>query len=65
MEPSQKDRRRVTVRISPAGLAFINEKRQVVDRYFDILLAGLGEETSLELVRLIQLCTDIMEDKQV
>ena len=65
MEPSQKDRRRVTVRISPAGLAFINEKRQVVDRYFDILLAGLGEETSLELIRLIQLCTDIMEDKQV
>ena len=65
MEPSQTDRRRVTVRISPAGLAFINEKRQVVERYFDILLTGLGEETSLELIRLIQLCTNIMEDKQV
>lgn len=65
MEPSQTDRRRVTVRISPAGLAFINEKRQVVERYFDILLTGLGEETSLELIRLIQLCTNIMEDKQI
>ena len=65
MEPSQTDRRRVTVRISPAGLAFIKEKRQVVERYFDILLTGLGEETSLELIRLIQLCTNIMEDKQV
>ena len=61
-EPSQEDRRRVEVTITPAGMALIGEKLERLNAYFDRLVLGLGAEKTYELIRLIDQCVGIMED---
>ena len=64
MEMSEDDRRRMRVMLTPDGEAFINEKQKKVERYFDLLVEGLGEENVMELIRLIELSVEIMENKE-
>lgn len=61
-KPSQEDRRRVEVTITPAGMALIGEKVGQLNAYFDRLVLGLGAEKTYELIRLIDQCVGIMED---
>ena len=61
-EPSQADRRRVEVTITPAGLDLIGERVGRLNAYFDRLVLGLGAERTHELIRLIDRCVGIMED---
>ena len=61
LEMSEKDRRRMLVKITPEGLASIREKQKWADQYFEILVDGLGEQNTEELTRLVKICADIME----
>ena len=62
MQHSQTDRRRVHVRITPEGLALLMEKLGKMDRYFDQMIAGLGDEDATELIRLIRRCVEVMTE---
>ena len=53
MELSEADRRRIKVSMTAAGAAWLSEKQQQVDFYFDQLVAGLGEETTMTLNQII------------
>ena len=64
MEMSEDDRRRMRVKLTTAGEAFIKEKQENVERYFDKLIKGMGEENVLELIRLIELSVEIMDNKE-
>lgn len=57
---SETDRRRVEVSITEKGLDQIQEKRLRLDRYFDKMLAGLGEADARALIALIQKCEEVM-----
>lgn len=61
-EPSQEDRRRVEVTITPEGQAVIGEKVDQLNAYFDRLVNGLGSEETHQLTGLIDRCVKIMED---
>jgi len=65
LEMSEKDRRRMLVRITADGLTFIREKQEWADRYFAVLVEDLGVANTEELIRLVKLCTDIMGRKSV
>lgn len=60
MELSTEDRRRMLVTLTEAGLSQILEKQKQVDSYFDQLVAGLGEETTLQLNQIIRQCIPIV-----
>lgn len=64
MEMSEDDRRRMRVKLTTDGEAFIKEKQENVERYFDKLIKGMGEENVLELIRLIELSVEIMDNKE-
>ena len=64
MEMSENDRRRMRVIITANGEAYINEKREKVERYFDVLIEGLGEQKVNELIGLIELSVKIMNNKE-
>ncbi|OAB36034.1 MarR family winged helix-turn-helix transcriptional regulator [Paenibacillus glacialis] len=61
MEMSTEDRRRVSVVLTRDGESFIKEKQDNVERYFDVLVKGLGEANGLDLIRLIELSIEIMD----
>lgn len=60
MEHDQQDRRRVRVFITPTGMATILEKLTRMDHYFDQMIAGIGEEDTSELIRIIGRCVEAM-----
>lgn len=63
MEMSEGDRRRMRVLITPEGEAYIKLKQGIVERYFDVLIEGLGEDNVIELNRLIERAIEVMENK--
>ncbi|MGI6085082.1 MAG: MarR family winged helix-turn-helix transcriptional regulator [Acetivibrionales bacterium] len=63
MEMSEGDRRRMRVMLTPSGETYIRQKQNIAERYFDLMIEGLGEENVLELNRLIELTMTVMEDK--
>jgi DNA-binding MarR family transcriptional regulator len=62
---SEEDRRKVRVLITYDGLSFIREKQENVENLFEIIVKELGEENTLELIRLIDLSVDIMKRHNV
>ncbi len=58
-EGSQKDGRRVIVRLTEAGNAFYERKRRDALQYVQRLTEQLGEENLAELTRLVNLCVDV------
>jgi len=62
MELSHKDRRRVKVFLSDEGLRLAGEKREQLERHFDRIIAGLGEEDAATLISLIGRCVQVMEE---
>lgn len=64
MEMSEDDRRRMRVMLTPDGDSYIKEKQEKVERYFDVIVEGLGETNVMELIRLIELSVEIMENKE-
>lgn len=63
MEMSEGDRRRMRVMLTPTGESYIKEKQNIVERYFDLMIDGLGEKNVLELNRLIELTMEVMKNK--
>ena len=61
MELSHRDRRRVKVFLSDEGLRLAGEKQEQLERYFDRMIAGLGEEDAAALISLIDRCVQVME----
>ena len=57
---SIEDRRRIYVRLTPKGEAFIEKKKDNVEGYFDKYVDSLGEKDTKELIRLINLSIEIM-----
>ena len=65
LKMSENDRRGMLIKITAEGLAFIREKQKWAERYFEILVDGLGEENTVELTRLVKISADIMEKKSL
>lgn len=63
LRPSRQDRRMVQVSITEEGLRQIAGQYEAVRAYFDRLLAGLGAEDSLALVRLAARCAQVMKEE--
>lgn len=61
MVHSETDRRRVQVFITPAGTALILEKFQLMNQYFDQMIAGIGQEDTASLIRIIRRCVEVMD----
>ena len=64
MNISEKDRRRMCVKLTSNGESFIKEKQERINNYFDVLVEGLGEENVIELNRLIELSMEVMKNKE-
>ena len=64
MKISEKDRRKMCVTLTTLGEKFIREKQNNVEGYFDKLIQGLGEEDTIEMIRLIEKSIDIMDSKE-
>jgi DNA-binding MarR family transcriptional regulator len=62
LKMSENDRRRMLIKITAEGLAFIREKQKWADQHFDALVDGLGEKNTMELTRLVKISADIMEE---
>lgn len=62
-DTSKEDRRRVYVDLTPDGKAYVKERKDNVEEYFEKYVEGLGEENTKELIRLINLSVEIMNDK--
>lgn len=62
-EISKDDRRRIRVILTKEGLSFIQVKQKNVEKNFELFAKGLGEENSLELIRLIDLIVNVMENE--
>lgn len=60
MEISDEDRRRMRVMLTENGEALIVKKRENIERYFDTLVEGIGEENVMDLIRLIDLSVQTM-----
>ena len=58
MEISAADRRKMDVRITPAGREYCREKYDFLVRYFDLYVDVLGEEDIKDLTRLIKKTAD-------
>lgn len=62
MHHSQTDRRRVRVTITQEGLGLLMEKMNGMAQYFDHMIAGMGDADTLELIRLIRRCVEVMQE---
>jgi DNA-binding MarR family transcriptional regulator len=60
MEMCENDRRRMRVMLTTGGKYFIEGKQKEVEKHFDVLINGLGEENVLELIRLTELSKEII-----
>lgn len=60
MVHSEKDRRRVQVFITREGTEAIMGKFQLMNCYFDQMIAGLGQEDTASLIRIIRRCVEVM-----
>jgi DNA-binding MarR family transcriptional regulator len=63
MEMSEGDRRRMRVMLTSSGESYIRQKQNIAEKYFDLMIEGIGEKNVLELNRLIELTMKVMEDK--
>ncbi len=64
MQVSEEDRRRMVVLLTAQGEYSILEKKRAMERYFDRLVIGLGEEKVLQLKQLIEYSVAIMAEEE-
>ncbi|MHB1485913.1 MAG: MarR family winged helix-turn-helix transcriptional regulator [Saccharofermentanales bacterium] len=60
MEISDEDRRRMKVMLTQNGEDLLGKKRENIEKYFNILVDGLGEKNVIDLIRLIDLSSQTM-----
>lgn len=60
MEMCESDRRRMRVMLTTDGKYFIEQKQKELERQFDVLINGLGEQNVLELIRLTNLSIEVI-----
>jgi DNA-binding MarR family transcriptional regulator len=63
MTPSKEDRRKMQVKLTPKGTAYIQERQREVIEYFDRLVQGLGQESIVSLNEIIERSVQIMDEK--
>lgn len=61
MEMCEDDRRRMHVILTTDGKRFIKKKQREIEKHFDILINGLGEENVTEFIRLIDLSISVIK----
>jgi len=61
LEICEEDRRKIRVRLTGDGESFIRQKQNAIEKHFDGLIEGLGEENVGELIRLIELAIKVMD----
>jgi DNA-binding MarR family transcriptional regulator len=64
-ELDEIDRRRLKVKITEEGIAYIIKKQANVEENFTEFINGIGEKDTRELIRIVDLAVKIMENKQV
>ena len=62
-ELDEVDRRRLKIKATEEGIAFIMEKQKKVEENLDTFICGIGEKDTLELIRIVDLAADIMNNK--
>ena len=62
LEHCEHDRRRISVHLTEKGASYTKEQQEVAFGYFDRLVDGFGEDNTAELIRLINLATEVMEN---
>ena len=63
MEMSQDDRRRMCVTLTSDGEQYLKKKQKKVEKYFDILINGLGEVNVRDFIRIIDLSIKVMDSQ--
>ncbi len=63
-EIDKDDRRRLKIKATEKGRQYILEKQKVVEENFDLFIQGIGAKDTLELIRIIDLATHIMGEKE-
>lgn len=61
MKMCKSDRRRMNVMLTAEGESFVRRKQEEVERHFDVLVNGLGEENVIEFIRLIELSIQVID----
>lgn len=61
---SDQDRRKVFVSITDEGRRFLEGKREKVVDSFQEFIQSIGEENTLELIRIIDLTAELMKNKK-
>lgn len=62
-ELDEVDRRRLKIKATENGIAFVMEKQKKVEENFDLFISGIGEKDTLELIRIVDLAAEIMGNK--
>ena len=63
-EIDKDDRRRLKIKATEKGKQYILEKQKVVEGNFDAFIQGIGAKDTMELIRIIDSATRIMEEKE-
>ncbi len=58
MEIAENDRRRMKVMLTDYAKCWIAAKKEEIEGHFTTVIEGLGEENTIELTRLINLCIE-------
>ena len=61
MRTMEKDRRKMEVFLTSKGRAYIVERTDQIERYFNALYETMGDENMKELIRLIHLSLDAVQ----
>lgn len=62
-ELDEVDRRRLKIKATEKGIAFIMKKLKKVEEKFDEFIFEIGEKDTLELIRIVNLAVDITNNK--
>ncbi|MGM0396671.1 MAG: MarR family winged helix-turn-helix transcriptional regulator [Bacillota bacterium] len=60
---NEEDRRRVDVMITKKGMDYMNGKKNAVNEKLDIFIQEIGQEDTLDLIRIIDKAAGLMEDE--
>ena len=62
LSPEEGDRRRILASLTPAGTQYVLTRENEVERYFSHLVDMLGEDDTLELLRILSRAGDALPE---